>query len=45
MRSVLPASAAEFVLLELIGSAGFVFGGSVVETSTSVANELDDRSH
>lgn len=45
MRSVLAASAAEFVLLELVGGAGFVFGGAVVETSAGVANELNDRSH
>ena len=45
MGGVLTASAAEFILLELVGGAGFVFRGAVVETSTSVANELDDRTH
>jgi endoglucanase Acf2 len=45
MSGVLAASAAEFILLELVRGAGFVFGGAVVETSTGIANELDDGSH
>ncbi len=45
MRSVLAASAAELIFLELVGRAGFVFGGAVVETSAGVTNELDDCSH
>jgi len=45
MGGMLPASAAEFVLLELIRSTGFVFGGAVVESAAGIANELNDRTH
>ena len=45
MRSVFAAGAAELVLLELVGGAGFVLGGAVVETAAGIANQLDDRTH